>query len=232
MKRLAALFVCALPLGVMFQEPGSAQVTVYDPANHAQNVLQAARALQELDNQLRQLAHELDMIEKMARNLETLPVNVTHAILRDRIARIEELMREVEGISYRPGEISRGYDALYPDFEGAEAPRHAALAAAARERWRQSRAAWRHVLEVSAAALETNEADASAIARLVDESQAAIGQLQAMQAGNQLNALTAQQLIQMEAALAAHTRAEAMERAKDLAEAERGRARLQSFLGE
>lgn len=232
MKRLAALFVCALPLGVLFQEPGFAQVTVYDPANHAQNVLQAARALQELDNQLRQLAHELDMIEKMARNLESLPVNVAHAILRDRIARIEALMREVEGIGYQTEEIGRGYDALYPVFENTAAPRQAALTAAARERWRQSRSAWRHALEVSAATRENNEADASALERLVDESQAAIGQLQAMQAGNQLSALTTQQLIQMEAALAAHARAEAMERAKDLAEAERGRARLQSFLGE
>jgi type IV secretion system protein TrbJ len=56
--------------------PACAQVTVYDPANHAQNVLQAVRALQELDNQVRQLAHEIDMLENMARDLETLPVNV------------------------------------------------------------------------------------------------------------------------------------------------------------
>jgi len=184
-----------------------AQMTVYDPANHAQNVLQAARALQELENQLRQLSHEIEMLENMARNLESLPVNVAHAILRDRIMRIEELMRQIEGIGPAADAIEREYDALYPESYS-RAPGQAELVAASRERWRQSRAAWRHALEVTAAVLENNAADGDAIGQLVRESQAAIGQLQAAQAGNQLSALTAQQLIQMEAMLAAQHRAD------------------------
>ncbi|HCN91608.1 MAG TPA: P-type conjugative transfer protein TrbJ, partial [Hyphomonas sp.] len=58
------------------------------------------------------------------------------------------------------------------------------------------------------------------------------GNLQALQAGNQIKALSAQQLMQMEALLAAHYRAEALDRARELEEAARGRARLQSFLGD
>lgn len=232
MKQLASLFLCALPLSGLIAEPARAQMTVYDPANHAQNVLQAARTLQELDNQLRQLAHELDMIEKMARNLETLPVNVAHAILRDRIMRIGEILRQAEGIGYEVETIEEAFERLYPGTYGHTLPRNAALVAQARTRWEQSRQAWRHALTASAAALENNQADADAIAGLVGESQAAIGQLQALQAANQLSALTAQQLIQMEAALAAQSRAEAMQHAAELAEAERGRARLRAFLGE
>lgn len=231
MKCLPALVLLLLPaVWPGLPQAAVAQVTVYDPANHAQNVLQAARALQELENQLRQLSHEIEMLENMARNLESLPVNVVHAILRDRIMRIEELMRQVEGIGAAAGAIEREYDALYPE-RYASTPRQADLVAASRERWRQSRAAWRHALEVTAAVLENNAADGDAIGRLVRESQAAVGQLQAAQAGNQLSALTAQQLIQMEAMLAAQQRAEAMRQARDLAEAERGRTRTLSFLG-
>ena len=73
-------FVCAAPLSVCLAPPAAAQLTVYDPANHAQNILQAVRALQEIDNQVRQLTHEIDMIEKMARDLETLPVEVARAM--------------------------------------------------------------------------------------------------------------------------------------------------------
>ena len=82
MKRpLAALALCAapllaLPLTALLAPPAEAQVTVYDPANHAQNILQAVRALQELEGQLQQLAHEIEMLENMARNLETLPGSV------------------------------------------------------------------------------------------------------------------------------------------------------------
>ncbi|PKP79630.1 MAG: P-type conjugative transfer protein TrbJ, partial [Alphaproteobacteria bacterium HGW-Alphaproteobacteria-18] len=87
MKRpLAALLftaapLIALPLSGVLAPPASAQVTVYDPANHAQNVLQAVRALQELEGQVRQLAHEIEMLENMARNLETLPVSVAESII-------------------------------------------------------------------------------------------------------------------------------------------------------
>ncbi len=68
--------------------------------------------------------------------------------------------------------------------------------------------------------------------RLIADSQSAVGNLQVVQAGNQIEALQTEQLMQMEAMMAAHYRAEALERARQLAEAERGRARTRTFLGE
>ena len=67
--------------------------------------------------------------------------------------------------------------------------------------------------------------------QLITVSQSATGNLQAQQAGNQIEALQTEQIMQMEAMMAAHYRAEALNRAKELAESERARARLQSFLG-
>jgi P-type conjugative transfer protein TrbJ len=236
MKRpLAALALCAvpllaLPLTVLLAPPAEAQVTVYDPANHAQNILQAVRALQELEGQLQQLAHEIEMLENMARNLETLPVSVAESIIGQRIIRIEELLREAQGIGYSVEAIERDYETTYPERYGAP-PSQAVLVADARARWRQSRDAFREALTISAAALEDNETDAAAIRSLVTQSQDAAGALQAAQAGNELAAMTHQQLMQLEAMLAAQHRAQALEEARKLAEAERGRARLSAFLG-
>ena len=217
---------------LVFAPPAEAQVAVYDPANHAENILQAARALQQLDNQLRQLTHEVDMIEKMARDLETLPVEVANAIIRDRINRIEDLIRKAEGIGADVEAVNRDFDLAFPESYGETPPPASVLVADARARWEASREAHRHVLLIAAETRGGNSADAGALSGLVAESQGAAGNLQALQAGNQISALTAQQLMQVEALLGAGARASALETARALAEAERGRARLRAFLGE
>jgi len=234
-RRLACLMITtaplmAVPVAGLFAPPAMAQVAVYDPANHAQNILQAARALQELEGQVQQLAHEIEMLENMARNLETLPVSVAESIIGQRILRIQDVLRRAQGIGYSVDEIERDYETAYPEEYGAATP-SSVLVEDARTRWRQSRDAFRETLTVSAAALEDNETDADAIRSLVTQSQDAVGALQAAQAGNELSAMTNQQLMQIEAMLAAQHRAEALEQARKLAEAERGRARLQTFLG-
>ena len=234
-RQLTCLIITALPLaglpvtGLM-APPALAQVAVYDPANHAQNILQAVRALQELEGQVQQLAHEIEMLENMARNLETLPVSVAESIIGQRIIRIQDVLRRAQGIGYSVDEIERDFETAYPEAYGAATP-SSVLVEDARARWRQSRDAFRETLTVSAAALEDNETDADAIRSLVTQSQDAVGALQAAQAGNELSAMTNQQLMQIEAMLAAQHRAEALEEARKLAEAERGRARLKSFLG-
>ena len=234
--RLTSVALAAILLSGLMAPPASAQLfgggIVYDPSNHAENILQAARALQQIDNQVRQLTHEIDMIEKMARDLETLPVEVARGIIADRIRRIEELMREADGIGYGVEAVERDYEDLYPETYGETPPANVVLVEDARARWQQSRLAHKHTLLMVAETVRDTDQDADALAGLVEESQTAVGNLQALQAGNQIKALSAQQLMQMEALLAAHYRAEALDRARELEEAARGRARLQSFLGD
>lgn len=232
MKRLLlSAAICALPLSILIAPPASAQWTVYDPANHIQNIYQAIRSLQEVNQQIQQLTHEIEMLENMARDLEALPDSIADDILR-RMRRIEDLMREAEGIGYRVEEVEREYEEIYPEDYGAEPPRQAVLVEEARARWRQSRTAYRDSLTVTAQVVSTARADSDSLDRLIADSQSAVGNLQVAQAGNQIEALQTEQLMQMEAMMAAHYRAEALERARQLAEAERGRARTRAFLGE
>jgi P-type conjugative transfer protein TrbJ len=207
-----------------------AQVAVYDPANHIQNIYQAIRSLQTVNQQIQQLTNEIRMLENMGRDLERLPGSIADDILR-RMQRIDELMREAEGIGYKVEEIERDYEEIYPETYGDTPPENEVLVEQARTRWKQSRTAYRDSLQVTAQVVSTARADSESLDRLIGSSQSAVGNLQAVQAGNQIEALQTQQLMQIESMMASHYRAEALERARQLAEAERGRARTRSFLG-
>ncbi|MEM6898153.1 MAG: P-type conjugative transfer protein TrbJ [Pseudomonadota bacterium] len=203
---------------------------VYDPANHTQNILTAVRSLQQINQQIQQLTHEIEMLENMARDLETLPASIAADIL-NRLRRIDELMRRAEGIGYGVEEIEREYEEIYPEDYGIDPPEQRVLVEEARTRWLQSRSAYRESLAVTAEIVSSARADSTSLDQLIGESQSAIGNLQVLQAGNQIEALQTEQLMQMESMMAAHYRAEALERARQLTEATRGRARTRSFLG-
>jgi len=230
MKRLSlAVALCALPLSAIIAPPASAQLAVYDPANHVQNIYQAVRALQQVDQQVQQLTHEIAMLENMARDLENLPDSIAGDIL-SRMQRIDDLMREAQGIGYKVEEIERAYEEAYPEDYGSTPPENAVLVEEAHARWKQSRTAYRESLAVTAQVVASAREDASSLEGLIAGSQSAVGNLQVLQAGNQIEALQTEQLMQMESMMAAHYRAEALERSRNLAEATRGRARTKSFL--
>ena len=64
------LFMALLPIGGLPPQ-AQAQWAVYDPANHVQNILQAVRALQEINNQIQQLTNEIQMLQNMADDLRS-----------------------------------------------------------------------------------------------------------------------------------------------------------------
>ncbi|WP_300381839.1 P-type conjugative transfer protein TrbJ [Henriciella sp.] len=231
MKRLClSAFLWVTSSSVLPMPPAAAQWTVYDPANHIQNIYQAVRAPQQINNQLQQLTNEIEMLENMARDLENLPDSIAGDILA-RMQAVDRLMREAEGIGYGVAEIEHDYEVLYPESYGETPPEQRILVEQARARWHQSRAAYRESLAVTAEVVSSARTDSENLDRLIADSQSAAGNLQAAQAGNQIGALQIQQLMQMEAMMASHYRAEALERARQLAEAERGRTRTRTFLG-
>src|SRR5689334_20698997 len=71
LRRLASASLVAIT--VAFVRPASAQLIVFDPSNYAQNVLTAARALQQINNQIVSLQNQAQMLINQAKNLATLP---------------------------------------------------------------------------------------------------------------------------------------------------------------
>jgi len=223
---LAALL--AAPLGAAPSGPALAQVVVYDPTNYAQNLTQAARALQQVNNQIISLQNEARMLAGQARNLEGLPLSSLGA-LRGEIARTQGLLGEARRLAYDVAEIDAAFDARYADTP-LSTP-EAALTDRARERWATAVAGLQDALKVQAGVVGGMETSRRELEALVGASQGAAGALQAAQAGNQLLALQSQQLAGVTALLAAQGRAQALDAADQAAARADAKARFARFMG-
>src|SRR5689334_24818885 len=69
-RRFAGVVALAVLVGPI---PAFAQLVVFDPNNYAQNVLTAARALQQINNQIVSLQNQAQMLVNQAKNLASLP---------------------------------------------------------------------------------------------------------------------------------------------------------------
>jgi len=61
LRRVALINATFVAL-VLVPVPATGQMLVYDPSNYAQNVLQAARALQQVNNQITSLQNQTQML--------------------------------------------------------------------------------------------------------------------------------------------------------------------------
>jgi P-type conjugative transfer protein TrbJ len=204
-----------------------AQSIVFDPNNYAQNVLTAARALQQINNQIISLQNQAQMLINQAKNLANLPYSSLQQ-LQSSIQRTQQLLAQAQRIAYDVQQIDRAFSTNYAPVTGSQSSQ--VLMANAQSRWQNSLAALQDALRVQAGVvgnLDTNRIQTSA---LVTSSQAASGALQATQAGNQILALQAQQLADLTAAFAAQGRAQSLESAQRVAAQDQGREQLRRFL--
>jgi P-type conjugative transfer protein TrbJ len=226
-KRIRAALLVTTVAGLLSFSPALSQVVVFDPNNYAQNILQAARALQQINNQITSLQNQAQMLVNQARNLASLPQSSINQIQQS-IQRTQQLLGEAQRISYDVGQIDQAFSSTYGAASTTAPDR--ALIDGARERWRNSIAGLQDAMKVQAgvvANIETNRAEMSS---LVTASQAATGALQATQAGNQLIALQTQQISDLTAAVAAQGRAQNLETAQRTAAQEQAREQLRRFL--
>ncbi len=226
---LALLFATLMPVQKAQALFGLGDI-VYDPANHAENVLQATRALLLINNQIKQLARQAEMLAHQSRNLAGLPTSAA-VDLRTSLSRIDGLIRNAEGIAYNVSAIDGEYHRIFPENYAPNTSTSKVLADA-RAAWTLARAGYRHALDVQAEVMREVRGDASLLDMLTTKSQGAVGNLQALQAGNQLTALATKQSMQMQSLMAASARAHALDRARAIATHEQGRARFERFIGD
>ena len=219
----AALIALCLSSG-----SGSAQALVYDPSNYAQNVLQAARALEQISHQITSLQNQAQMLVNQTRNLTNLPYSSQQSIGQS-FTQTQQLLSEAQHLAYNIDQIDRAFQRLYPNAYSASTSSQQ-LTGDAKERWQNSQAAFQDSLRVQAGVVQSlattrNETDA-----LVSASQSAVGALQAAQAGNQLTALQIKQLADLTALIAAQARANDLAGARNTANQEQARAQISRFL--
>jgi P-type conjugative transfer protein TrbJ len=200
--------------------PGArAQMAVIDPTNLIQNALTAARSLQQINNQIRSLQNE-------ARNLMSLGRTVAPQLLQ-RLQQIDQLMDAARGVALRVQETRDALQSLYGgDYAGTSV---ADRARSAQARIDASREALRSALLVQAQVTEQIRADQGTLEALASASQGAQGALAAQQATNELLAFQAEQNMRLQSLLVAGSRAEAIERAREMEVRAAARAEHERF---
>src|SRR5712675_3110043 len=208
--------------------PAAGQMVVYDPSNYAQNVLQAARALQQINNQVTSLQNQTQMLLNQARNLSSLPYSSLQAIEQS-ISRTQQLLNQAQRLSYDINQIDQAFGRSYPQtYAGSTSSQQ--LAGDAQTRWQNALAAYQDALRVQAGVVQSLETSRSQTNGLLSSSQSATGLLQANQAGNQLIALQTRQLLDLTALIAAQSRAQSLDGARLAANQEQGRTQFNQFL--
>ncbi|CAH0351788.1 P-type conjugative transfer protein TrbJ [Sphingobium sp. CECT 9361] len=201
---------------------------VYDPTNYAQNVLTAARSLQQINNQIQQIQNQATSLINQARNLTSLPFSSLQQ-LQQQVQRTQQLLGEAQRIAY---DVQNVQEAFTDRYKGAALTGdHARMVSNANARWEDSVGAFEDALRVQAGVVGNIEGARTTMDGLVSASQSATGALQATQAGNQLLALQSQQLADLTAAVAAQGRAQALQSARQAAEEAEGRERFRRFMG-
>lgn len=227
---IAGLIATSALTSAMIASPAQAQLggIVHDPRNYAQNILTAARTLEQINNQIRMLQNQATSLINDARNLTSLPVS-TLQTLQGQVDQTRQLLSEAQRIAYDVTDVQQAFNGRYKG--GALTDTHAQMVANANARWQDSVGAFEDSMKVQAGIVGNLGVTRDSISTLVGASQSATGALQAAQAGNQLLALQSQQLADLTAAVAAQSRAQALEAARNAATEAEGRERFRRFLG-
>jgi P-type conjugative transfer protein TrbJ len=226
LSRMASASLFAIALAAGFQ-PASAQLVVFDPNNYAQNVLSAARSLQQINNQIVSLQNQTQMLINQAKNLATLPFS-SLLQLQQSIQRTQQLLGHAQRIAYDIQQIDRAFSTTYAPATASLSDQ--ALIANAQSRWQNALASLQDAMRTQATVVGNLDTNRTQMSALVTSSQGASGALQATQAGNQLLALQAQQLADLTAVVAAQGRAQNLEAAQHAAAQDQGGEQLRRFL--
>jgi P-type conjugative transfer protein TrbJ len=217
----------ALTLGAM-SVSAHAQWIVFDPTNYVQNALTAARALQQVNNEIQGLENQATMLINQSRNLASLPYSAL-AQLQQSVSQTQLLLGQAQQIAYSVTAIDQAFTRTYPQaYSNATSSQQ--LLADAQTRWQNSLAGFQDAMRVQAGVVQNLDSTRTQIGALISSSQSATGALQAAQSGNQLAALQTQQLADLTAVMAANGRAQSLEGARNVESQVQARQQLSNFL--
>jgi P-type conjugative transfer protein TrbJ len=218
-----------LAAGVLVPPARAQDFIVYDPWTYSQDVLTAARTLQEINNQILQLQNEAVMLQNMAKNLATLNFS-SLGQMTSALTSIGNLMTQANGLSFNLTQLESQWQQQYPTSYASNVTT-SDMATAAEQRWKDAMDAFQQTMQVQSQIVQNVQADQPLLADLVNQSQSAEGALQAQQATNQLVALSAKQQMQIQEMMASQYRAEAQDAARKAQSEEAARDTTQQFLG-
>ena len=208
--------------------PASGQWIVFDPNNYSQNVMTAARELQQVNHSIQSLENQATMLVNQARNLASLPYS-SLAQLEQSISQTQQLLIRAQNIAYSVTSIDQAFTQSYPQtYAGPMSSQQ--LVAGAQTRWQNSLAAFQDAMRIQAGVVQNLQSTSTQISALISASQSATGALQASQSGNQLTGLQTRQLADLTAVMAAIARAQSLEGARNVENQLQAQQQLTNFL--
>lgn len=210
--RLACAAVLAVSIAVTPARQANA-ITVIDPSNLAQNILQVNHMIAQVRNQVQQ-------IEQATAMLRSNPLQLSPELSQS-ISEARALFESVQGVAFEANRLGEALRTLYPEtWEEFDLDQVLSQSDA----WMgESRASLERAMEAQARASERLGQTQARIERVLQSSAGSQGQTGAIQAGNQLLGIQASQLADIHALLIAQGRALATERMERLAREERAR---------
>lgn len=177
-----------------------AQLTVYDPANHAENILSAIRTLQSNLNEAKMIINQIKDLTKLDLNLQSDFAESLHALFTE--------MGKVHGLMQDLATLDSKFEELYKDFNNdPSAVALKVMRTALEEALDESREMMRGAAHTGALVLENLPKAQAHMDTLLTESSLAIGNLQAQQTGNQLIGSVNSNILHLNALLANYSQA-------------------------
>ena len=227
--RAAMAGCCAAVLALASAAPADAQFggIVFDPTNYAQNVLTAARELQQVNNEIQQIENQTQSLINQAKNLASLPYSLVSTIT-SQIQRTEQLLAQAQKIAYSIQSIDQAFTTQYGAVNLNQSQQQ--MVSGALTRWQNSVAGLQDALHMQATVVGNITANRTNVTTLGASSQAATGALQAAQINNQLLVQISQQLSDLIALESANGRAQALIAAEKATDQNQGATQLSTFL--
>jgi len=226
-KLLTALIVAAITLGPPTRQAHA--IIVFDPANYQQNLLTAARSLEEINNQIKQLESQALMIQRMDQNLQQLGSTISPD-LQATLAQLKAQLQAGQGLALSVQQTEANYAQLFPGQMSNALSMNDVLVNA-KTRWDEAYASLQRSALLQGQTADSIGADSRLLNSAMARSQSATGALDAAQAGNELTALGVKQSLQLQGLLAAQARAQTLQQARDLATEDEARQRFTAFVG-
>jgi type IV secretion system protein TrbJ len=206
---VSALALLTVATAFVMPQPASA-IVVYDPTNHIQNVLTAARALEQIRIQTDQLTAQI-------RSLAQSPYD--HAAqIGEAMQALDELNAQARGLASTVRGLDRQFEDLYPGNMNARTAMQR-LEAASR-RIEMSRQTAQDLARTAASVEASRTARTSRMAGAIAASRAAEGETGAIQSSVQALGVLSEQLENLQTLMAAQSRLAAQEAAERAAQRE------------
>jgi P-type conjugative transfer protein TrbJ len=223
------LGIIGTPEGVGLARLWLKRLSGFIPGKTGKNGEPVSWALEQINNQVRQLQNQAQVLLRMDQNLSRLGGTISPDLQRT-LADLQSQLRAGDGIALNLRATESAYERLFPRqlsaaFTADEALRNA------KARWEEEYASLRRAALLQGQVIDHVDADARLLDTAMARSRNAAGALEVTQAGNEILALSVKQALQLQGLLAAQQRSETLTRAGDLATEDEARQRFKTFLG-